>query len=105
MDCSTDAGNVKDDEVALLYCRKDHATQEIKSCARYSSVQVPEKEAADGLVRCLGSALSELGIKNVLDLASVLGADGGRPILVGRGTVGVFVNTDEQNVMRGKSHG
>ena len=83
MDGSTDAGNVEDKVVALLYCRKDDATEVIKSCSRYFSVQVPEKADEDSHVRCLGSPLHELGIENVLDQTSVLGADGSRPILVG----------------------
>ena len=102
MDGSTDAGNVEDEVVALLYCRKDDTTEAIWSCARYFSVQVPEKADADGLVQCLGSALRELGIENVLDQASVLGADGSRPILVGGETDGASVNIAEQNGMRGK---
>ena len=63
-------------------------------------MQVPEK--ADGLVRCLGSSLHELGIENALDQASVLGADGSRPILVGGGTDGASVNIAKQNGMKAK---
>ena len=43
-DSSTDPDNVEDEVVALLYCRKDDATEAIKSCARYLSVQVPKKQ-------------------------------------------------------------
>ena len=84
MDGSTDIGNVEDEVVALVYHTKDDATEEIKSCARYFSVQVPEKADADGLVRCFGSTLCELGNENVrvLDQASDLGAYGSRSILL-----------------------
>ena len=68
-----------------------------------------QKADADDLVRCLGCALRELGIENILDQDSGLGADGSRPILVGRGTDGATVNIAEQNGMRasgkGESHG
>ena len=53
-------------------------------------------------MRCFGSTLCELGNENVLDQASDLGADGSRSILVGGGTDGAFVNTAEQNGMKGK---
>ena len=80
----THVGNVEDEVLALVYHTKDDATEAIKSCARYFSVQVPEKADADGLVRCFGSTLCELGDENVcvLDQASDLGAYGSRSILV-----------------------
>ena len=65
MDGSTDAGNVEDEVVALLYCWKNDATEVIRLCSRYFSVQVPEKADADSLVRCLGSALRKLDIEIV----------------------------------------
>ena len=102
MDGSTDAGNVEDEVVALLHCRKDDAAEVVRSCSRYFSVQVPEKADADGLVKCLGTALCELGIENILDQASVLGTDDSRPILVGGGTDGASVNIAEQNGMKGQ---
>ena len=92
MDSSINAGNVVDEVVALLYCRKDDAMKAITSCARYFSVQVPEK-AGDGLC--------ELDIENVLDQASDIGADGSRPILVRGGTDRASTNTAQQNVMKG----
>ena len=35
MDGTTDAGNIEDELIVILYCKKDDATEEIKSCARY----------------------------------------------------------------------
>ena len=49
MDSVTDAGN----GMLNLYCRKSDATEIMKSCSRYRSVQTPEKADAGGLVRIL----------------------------------------------------
>ena len=61
MDGSTDAGNVKDEVFVLLHCFKDDKNKEIRSYARFFSVQVPKKADADGLIDCLGSFLQEVG--------------------------------------------
>ena len=57
MDGSTDAGNVEDELIAILYCFKDDVAQEVRSCVRYFALEVPTKADADGLLSCLGSAL------------------------------------------------
>ena len=91
MDASTDSGNVEDELVLVQYCKHDHSAQEIRSCARFLSLQVPAKADADGLIRCLGNALQILGIDNILSFESVLGV-ASYPILVGGGTDGASVN-------------
>ena len=65
----------------------------VGTCARFFSLQEPRKADADGLIDCLGDAL---GITNVRDKASVLGA---KPLLIGGGTDG---NVSAQNGMMGK---
>ena len=101
MDGSTDSGNVEDELVLVQYCTQDHSAHEIRSCARYLSLQVPTRANADGLIQCLGDALQILGIDNILDCDSVLGVQG-QPVLVGGGTDGATVNIADQNGMKGK---
>lgn len=43
MDGSTDAGNVEQELVILLSCKKDDTAEEIKSYTRFFSVAAPEK--------------------------------------------------------------
>ena len=101
MDGSTDAGNIEQELVILLSCKKDNKAEEIKSCARFFSVATPEKANASGLVKCLSQSLSPLlGITDILDQDSLLGAEG-KPVLVGGGTDGASVNIAQQNSMRG----
>ena len=101
MDGTTDAGNIEDELIVILYCKKDDATEEIKSCARYYTVEIPTRADADGLIKCLGNALKDFGVEDILKRASVLGAEG-KPVLVGAGTDGASVNLGEQNGMKGK---
>ena len=100
MDGSVDAGRVEDELVVILYCKKDDSSDEIRSCTRFFTVQVPSRADTAGLIECLGSALKKLGIDDILDQAKVLGVEG-KPILVGGGTDGASVNISEQNGMRG----
>ena len=74
MDGSTDAGNVEDEIVAIMYCLKDGVSREVRSCVRYFALEVPTKADAGGLLSCLGDALKPLGIDNILDKASILGS-------------------------------
>ena len=39
IDGSTDAGNVEDELVAILYCSKDDVNEEQRTCVRYFSLQ------------------------------------------------------------------
>ena len=100
MDGSTDAGNIEQELVILLSCKKDDTAGVLKSYARFFSVATPEKADASGLVKCLSQSLSPLGIGDVLDQRSLLGAEG-KPVLVGGGTDGASVNVARQNGMRG----
>lgn len=79
MDGSTDSGNIEDELVLVQYLTQDQSVQEIRSCARYLSLQVLTRANADGLIQCLGDALQTLGIDDVLDRASVLGVDNQSP--------------------------
>ena len=100
MDGSTDAGNVEQELVILLSCKKDDTAEEIKSYARFFSVATPDKGDASGLVKCLSQSLSPLGIADVLDQDSLLGAEE-KPVLVGGGTDAASVNVAQQNGLRG----
>ena len=101
MDGSTDAGNVEDELVLIQYCTQDAAAQEMRSCTRYLSLEVPGKAAADGLIKCIGDALRLLGVDNILDRSSGLGVQD-KPILIGGGTDGASVNVGEHNGLKGK---
>jgi len=90
MDGFTDAGNVEDELVLVLYCTQDAAAQEMRSCVRYLSLEVPTKSDADGLIRCVSNALQTLGVESILDRSSVMGVQG-KPILIGGGTDGASV--------------
>ena len=63
MDETTDSGKLEDELIVVLYCQRDDAGREIKSCARYLSI---EKANAEGLAKYLGESLQREGIKNVL---------------------------------------
>ena len=66
----------------------------------FFSVVTPEKADTSGLIKCLSQSLSPLGIADVFDLGSLLGAKG-KPVLAGGGTHGASVNVAQQNGMRG----
>ncbi len=104
MDGSTDEGNIEQELVVVLSCKKDGAAEEMKSHTRFFSLATPEKADARGLVKCLSQSLSSLGIADILDQSSVLGAEG-KPVLVGGGTDGASVNVAQQNGMRGMMQG
>ncbi len=53
MNGTTDAGNVEDELVVALCCKKDDVSREIKSCARHLSDMTLKKADADGLVTAL----------------------------------------------------
>ena len=85
MDGSTDAGKTEDKLIFTLYCLKDNSTEEIRSCARYFSVQVLKRADSKGWIESLGNALNVLGIECILEKANVLGFDG-QAILLGGGS-------------------
>ena len=100
MDGSTDAGNIEQELIIILSCKKDDASGEIKSYARVFSVATPNKADSTGLVKCLSESLSPLGIEDVLHQSSVLGAKG-KSVLVGGWTDWASVNVSQHNGMRG----
>ena len=85
-----------------MSCEKDDVAGEMKSCARYFTVDVPKRGDANGLIDCLGTALKDLGVEDVLDKDSILSAAVEKPILVGGGTDGASVCIGEHNGMKGK---
>ena len=101
MDGSTDAGNVEQELVVLLLCKKDDEMEEMRSYTRYFSVATPKKADSSGLIACLSQCLSPLGIADVLDQENLLRAADQKPVIVGGGTDGASVNVGEQNGMRG----
>ena len=101
MDGSTDAGNGEDELVVIFYCYKDDTAQEVRSCARYVSLEIPTKADTEGLIKCLGDALKTLGVDKILDKADILGVEG-KPVLVSGGMDGASVNIAEHNGMNGR---
>ena len=96
MDGSTDAGNMEQELVLVVFCVKDEAAQQIRSCTRYLAVISPERGTAEGLVDCLGEALKRLGI----DMKDEDIFSEGRPALVGGGTDGASVNIGSHSGMK-----
>ena len=62
IDGSTDAGNVEQELVFMLFGYKDNNAKEIRSCIPYLAVVDPLHANTEGLVPCLGTALERLGI-------------------------------------------
>lgn len=48
MDGTTDAGRVEDELIVIMYCKKKDETEEIFSCTRFLTIEVPEKADANG---------------------------------------------------------
>jgi len=101
MDVSTDKGRVENELFVILHCRRNDVLQEITTSARYFCVLEPARSDADGLVQCLGTALKNMGIDNILQREDVLRVHE-HPVLVGCGTDGASVNISAQNGMQGK---
>ena len=99
MDGSTDQGNVEEEMIVILHSTKNTMAEEVNTYARFLCVQEARKADSDGLLECLGWALIQLEVTNVLDKSSVLQ---GKSILIGVGTDGTSVNVSEQNGMMGK---
>ena len=102
MDGTTDSGNVEDELIIVLYCRRDDVVKEIKACARYLSVVTPDKANSDGLVTCLKDAMTRLRIGDALDSDVVLSS---KPVLIGGGTDGASVNIGQHHSMRAQLQG
>ena len=97
MDGTTDAGNTEDELFVIMCFSKDDKAREVRSFARYLSVEEPNKVDACGLIDCIKLTLQTLGVDNVMDKESVLGS---KPILVGVGTDGV--NIAQANGVKGR---
>ena len=48
VDGSTDAKNIENELIAVMYCLTDDEAQEMRSCVRYLSVKVPTKADVEG---------------------------------------------------------
>ena len=55
MDVSTDLGKIEDELVVIMTFCKDDSTGQIRSFARYFSVEEPKKADTDGLIACTPS--------------------------------------------------
>ena len=100
MDGSTDAGNLEDELIVLVYCDMDDAEQEMTTYSRFLSLHKPQKADASGLLECIGKAMHLLGVDDVLDRDSVLGVT--KPVLIGLGTDGATANIGAHNGLRGQ---
>ena len=98
LDGSTDAGNVEQELVFVLFCYIDDNTKEIRSCTRYLAVVDPARTNTEGLIDCLGRALERLGIR-LESKEGVLKVEG-RPGLVGGGSDGASVNVGIHHSMK-----
>ena len=83
----------------MMFCKRNEKAEEINSCVRYLSIEVPGRADANGLIKCVGNALKFVGIEDVLDKTKVLGVEE-KPILVGGGTDGAAVNVSEHSGMK-----
>ena len=100
MDACIDKGRVEN-ELFVFYLVKHDVLLQITTNARYFCVLEPANSDADDLVQCLGTALKNMGIDNILEREDVLGVHE-RPILVGYCSDVVSVNIFAQNGMQGK---
>ena len=57
VDGSTDVGRIEDELVMMMFCKRNEKAEEIKSCVRYLSIEVPGRADANGLIKCVGNAL------------------------------------------------
>ena len=101
MDGSTDAGNLEDEVIVLVFGHMNDSEQEITTQSRFLSVHNPEKADTSGLLGCISDAMHLLGVDHVLDQHSVLGVDR-MPVLIGIGTDGAAVNIGAHNGLRGQ---
>ena len=65
MDGSVDKGKIENELFVILFCQKVDELEEIRSSARFFCVFEPRKADADGLIKCLSSALHSMGIEDI----------------------------------------
>ncbi len=106
MDGSTDSGNLEQEVVFVVYCKKDSATQQIRSVTRYLAVITPKSGTAEGLVDCLEEAVSKLNItfseETDHPTSSPSTSRDCIPIVVGGGSDGASVNIGCHNGVKEK---
>ena len=103
MDGSTDAGNIEQEMIFVLHCKRDDKAKMMRSHTRYFAILNPTCSTADGLIDCLSGALERLDI-DVSQKESVLNAEC-RPVLIGGGTDGASVNVGVHSGMKVKIQG
>jgi len=84
MDWSTDKGKVESEVIVIQYCKVDEVREEVRSFSRFLRIVEPVKADADGLIKCLGEGLKEMGITDVLNSKNVVGVEG-HPVHIGWG--------------------
>jgi len=94
MEGSVDKGRVENELFLIMFCAVDKDREEVRTKTRYWNVAEPRKAEAVGLVECIDTATTPLGIENVLKMDDIL-AVSELPILVGCGTDGAAVNISE----------
>ena len=97
MDGTIDSGNLENELIVILYCCKHEASAEVKTYARYFSVENPERANSEGFTKCLGNSLRKVGLENLKDTDKVLKM---QPVLVGGGTDGASVNIAQHNSIK-----
>ena len=100
IDGSTDAGNIEQEMIFVLYCKRDDKAKIMRSHTRYLALLSPTRSTAEGLIDCLSGALERLDI-DVSQTESVLNAEC-RPVLIGGGTDGASVNVIVHSGMKVK---
>ena len=45
----------------MMFCKRNEKAEEINSCVRYLSIEVPGRADANGLIKCVDNALNLLG--------------------------------------------
>ena len=100
MDGSTDAGNIEQEMIFVIYCKRDDKAKMMRSHTRYLALLNPTRSTAEGLIDCLSGALERLDI-DVSQKESVLNAEC-RPVLVGGGTDAASVNVGVHSGMKVK---
>jgi len=87
MDGSTDKGKVENEVIVIQYCKVDEVIEEVRSFSRFLRVVEPMKADADGLIKCLGEGLKEMGITDILNSKNVLGVEGHHVLIADGATV------------------
>ena len=71
MDDTTDAGNIEDELIVIMTFYKNDMVREVKSVARYLSVEIPKKADADCLILCLQRSLQAHDVEKIYLVSKV----------------------------------